>query len=242
MFNIFAIIAILLLPFNCMFTTKAESELEIVMIHYNFPRHDGDNKIVHMADTVWFIKSGNTHVFRMPGEKEIVNDDFLHPVILHYKYLLYTDSYNTGLLFDSINASISKRKIVDSFLARSFFGYTIKPIIKNYELQRTTADNDGNEIETYLPEVKPDRTYPDTTKLYYNARYNNLFYSFSKELDSAKGMKLFKFRFIYNADDPKKFNDPWPAKEFFWEIQEDTLLNKKEILDFIQRHKDQLHG
>jgi hypothetical protein len=219
---------------------KSEPRLNAVMIRYNVPRMDSGGRMMHVPDTVWFVQYGDLYVYRFPGLSEIMNNDFVHPVIHYHKHMLYKKFSNDGYLFDSINAKTYKRKAVDSFLARHYFGYTIKPLSGIYKLAGKANDAEDNVLETYLPTSKPDRTYPDTTKLYYNAKFNHLFYSFSKELDSTKGMKLFKFRFIYNADDPKKFSDPWPAKEFFWEMQEDTLLNKKEIMDFIQRNKKQL--
>ena len=241
MVKLLSIFVLLAAPISCMFTSKRDPQLKVVLMRIPFPRWDGISKVVEQTDTVWFIKNGNTNVFKMPGLREVVDDNFLNPVIREYKYFIYNDNDSMGLLFDSAIAVTGVRKRIDSFFARKFYG-EIAPVNKfNVKINSFTEET-GNTVDVYVLNNKPDRTYPDTTKLYYNARFNHLFYSFSKELDSVKGMKLFKFRFIYNADDPKKFNDPWPAKEFFWEIQEDTLLNKKEILDFIQRHKDQLHG
>jgi hypothetical protein len=221
---------------GCMFTFKKEVALKSVMLSFTYPRYDGISKVVHRIDTVWFNRIGNTNIFIMPGLREVINEDFLNPVILNYKYFIYNDFDNEGYLYDSINAPNPKQKIIDSFFVRRAYG-KVPPLNKYNVKINSFADEYNNIVDVYVLKVKPDRTYADTALLYYNSKYNHLFYSFSKELDSIKGMKLFKFRYIYNADDPKKFADPWPGKEFFWEIQEDTLLKRNEILDFIEKHK-----
>ena len=72
---------------------------------------------------------------------------------------------------------------------------------------------------------------------YYSKDFKNIDYSFSKEQDSIKKMKLFKVRFIYNPTPKGKYLFPVPKREFLFELKKVPGLNSKEIIEFVERFK-----
>lgn len=77
----------------------------------------------------------------------------------------------------------------------------------------------------------------DSIYYYYSKKMNKVQYSFSKKLDSISGMKLFKFRLIFNSKFSKSHNAVLPKREISFEIRDETAPNVKEILSLIKKYQ-----
>lgn len=93
-------------------------------------------------------------------------------------------------------------------------------------------------VEKYIPKIKYDESYSDTTFLYYSFQLNGIDFTFSKELDSLKGMKLFKIRAVFNPIPKGKYSFKVPSREYLFEIDRYDINNRQEILSLFEKFKD----
>ena len=81
---------------------------------------------------------------------------------------------------------------------------------------------DSQVTERYIPKIKTDDSFADSSILIYSARQSGGFsYSLAPKLDSLKKMKLTKVIFIYNskAQSTKGFYEI-PRREYVFEIRD----------------------
>ena len=77
----------------------------------------------------------------------------------------------------------------------------------------------------------------DSIYYYYSKKMNKIQYSFSKKLDSISGMKLFKFRLLFNSKFSKSYKGVLPKREISFEIREEVPPDVKEILSLIKKYQ-----
>lgn len=115
------------------------------------------------------------------------------------------------------------------------FGPFFKNVAKDDSLVESIWLNDKTLLEKYIPKVKLDASYNDSTYLYLRKDLQDIEFSFSKEFDSIRNMKLSQVRLIYN-DNPSS-NNPFGrlAKQISFELMKVPVIKRKEILNFLKR-------
>ena len=98
-------------------------------------------------------------------------------------------------------------------------------------------DIGGILIEKYGSTKQGDEMSVDSIYYYYSKKMNKVQYSFSKKLDSISGMKLFKFRLLFNSKFSKSSSRSLPKREISFEIREEVPPGVKEILSLIKKHQ-----
>jgi hypothetical protein len=90
----------------------------------------------------------------------------------------------------------------------------------------------GDIAETYIPRIKEDVSFPDSMYFYYSD-FMKIDYSFSKQLDSIKGKKLYQVRMIYNPLSKGVFPFDAPRREYLFEMKKLEVTN--EIIHLIKK-------
>jgi hypothetical protein len=110
---------------------------------------------------------------------------------------------------------------------------------KNDTLIESKTNEEGNElVEKYIPRIKYDETYPDSTFLYFRndkVKYND--FSFSPYLDSLKNRKIFKIIFTYNPIPKGVYSFDVPGRNIIFEMRQIQLTNEKEVIKFFDKVK-----
>ena len=155
-------------------------------------------------------------------------------------YFIYNKRDSCGILFNSLTDSsyiITCR--IDSFLFnRAFRGKDLDiPVDSLWSVMEVKKENDGILIEKYGSTKQGNEMSVDFIYYYYSKKMNKVQYSFSKKLDSISGMKLFKFRLIFNSKFSKSHNDVLPKREISCEIREEAPPDVKEILSLIKKYR-----
>ena len=242
---------------NCYYTMK-EIPIRSINLVASTPMVKTDNgQLVGLVDTLKIVYYENLVLFQIPYFDQLVNiitgksgnviGEKLIKDELRYKLFIYRKGSNYGFIYDSLNAKDSQKLLVDSFLSdRTFQSMEIfSRFYKNSNdslIETSTDSKNGSLTEKYLTKVKYDESYNDTSYLYYTNELNGIDFSFSKELDSIKNMKLFKIRFIYNLLQTNKYSFAIPKREFLFEIRETPVSNRREIIDFIMRFKNSVNN
>jgi hypothetical protein len=234
---------------NCYYKIK-DVPIRAINIVASTPMVRSENgQLINLADTIKIIYHENSILFLIPYFDQLINivtnksGDVLGEKLikqeLRYKLFIYRKGSVHGFMYDSLTAKNGEKLSVDSLLSeRSFQNMKFFSVYKssNDSLIETLTDSKKEFLtEKYLTKVKYDESYNDTTYLYYAKKLNGIDFSFSKELDSIKNMKLFKIRYIYNSLQSDKYSFVIPKREFLFEIMEVPVANPKEIIDFISR-------
>jgi len=160
-------------------------------------------------DTISILIQDNIHVFKTSlhwlsySPSEIDPDDMILEEKIEIKY--YAFDTKTKIGFSLLEDSILERNLqLDSFLVRRLPRFTSDSsmIIENYTfLKDSTKEYDL--IETYLSKSVEKYKYPDSTILYYNAKFHDIEYGLNikKEKQAQINRKLQKLKMIYLIDE-----------------------------------------
>ena len=163
------------------------------------------------------------------GDVELKNDTT-------FRYFIYQKGNQTGISYDSLTIAKGKHFSVDSLLTQKMFKELSLDRFRDEMLVRKTIIKDTL-FEARMPKVKRDMIDSDSTYCYFLRKPNKLVYSFSKLLDSAnENEKLFRVRILFNAKFEPSMNVVVPKREFFLEIKEDTIRDRKLILSLFDKY------
>ena len=155
-------------------------------------------------------------------------------------YFIYNNPDSCGILFNSLtDSSYSIICRIDSFLFnRAFKGEDLDiPVDSLWPIMEVKKEIGEILIEKYGSTKQGDEMSVESIYYYYSKKMNKVQYSFSKKLDSIRGMKLFKCRMIFNSKFSKSYNNVLPKREISFEIREEVPPDEKEILSLIKKYR-----
>jgi hypothetical protein len=193
-----------------------------VQLTYNLPIIDFIGKFVNYTDSLSILYQDSFVLYRIPythsttevltNEKDSVIEEPRIREELRYEYFIFKKGDQYGYRYDSFAAKQYQKRLVDSFLAVKSFT-TVKLFdLSNDSLISSKKLNDEIQ-ETYIPKIKVDSTYCDTSYYYFTSKMPRTILSLSKELDSLKDMKLYKARLLYNS------SGTLPKREIYFELK-----------------------
>jgi len=248
--SVFAFLAIILS--NC----NSPSQTNIYAISLNsdidFINMDRQESITMKDSVVMFffmkytlIKVPFKHYSLSSDDREGIGND---TVLLKHKeetiehiYILFKNGDKYGLKFNSPEERNGNKVNVDSFFSKKAF-FSFKNFYDDInDSLILVVKEDGKVKETYIPKIKYDESYNDTTYLYFDEALNSIEeFSFSKVLDNTKKLKLVKIRLVYNALPATAVKPFTPRREFRFEMKKAASFDNKKIASFINSHKLQL--
>ncbi len=217
-----------------------------IVANYDFVMVD-NGSFIHVEDSFIVSYYQDLILYHVPYTYEVTkptvrNDTIEEKIIsseIRYKYFIYKAGRSTGYKYDSLNALSNRLFSVDSFLAAKAFAKSKFYDNENDTLIEATTDQKTKVFaEKYIPRVKYDETYPDSSYMYFNDhKLKNIEFTFSKYLDSVKNKKLFKVIFIHNPIPKGKCLFEVPRRNLIFEMKETQLKKSTEIIDFFERVK-----
>jgi len=199
--------------------------------------HVEDSFIVSYYQDLILYQVPYTYEITKPNVKnDTIEEDIISSEI-KYKYFIYKANSPTGYKYDSLNSLSNRLFSVDSFLAAKAFAKSKFYDKENDTLIEATTDQKTKVFaEKYIPQIKYDETYPDSSYMYFSDhKLKNIEFTFSKYLDSVKNKKLFKVIFIHNPIPKGKYPFDVPRRNLIFEMKETQLINSTEIINFFER-------
>jgi len=222
-------------------TCSQKKDLKCVSLSFSAPvniyKENDEIKISILRDTILVFYYSDYLVYRLlPTAKWETGENIQGTE----PYLIYNKQDSCGILFNSLTDSsyiITCR--IDSFLFnRALRGKDLDiPSDSLWSTKEVKKDNGGILIEKYGSTKQGDEMSIDSIYYYYSKKMNKVQYSFSKKLDSISGMKLFKFRLLFNSKFSKSYNGVLPKREIWFEIREEVPPDVKEILSLIKKYQ-----
>jgi len=242
-----------LLHFSCSSVLKShtKNKLNLIKVTSKIQMVDKEKgKLINLIDSFFIFYYENLILYRIPeiiefskftsdSNNNIINQKFIRAET-RYSYCIFKKGESTGLLYDSLTSKNFSQFSTDSLLEeKTIFkqGISMEP----YNIvESVTLNNDSVIFEKYIPKIKKDETFPDSSYLYFNKEFNKIGFSFSRKLDSLKGMKLYKFKIIYNPIPKEIYAFNVPRRELVFEFSEETVFNPKEVVDFFESYKKRI--
>jgi hypothetical protein len=208
-----------------------------VRLNYNIPILHIDGELKNYRDSLEIYYYDEQFLIQIPYIYALENATEILKIETRFSYFYYLKDSTSGFYFDKQGVAEPKKLSVDSFLAMKTFKYFNFFDQNNDSLIQTIKSANRTVVEKYIPKKKPDQSYPDTTYLYYNKRFNDLdLYCFSKLLDSTKKMKLFKVEMKYNSQFYDGYSFKFPKREFLFHLKESKKPNR-EIIELFKTLK-----
>lgn len=187
-----------------------DRDIEAVRILVSFPTLTQDGVFIAIQDSFFINYYKNLVIYKLPSahvsayqkfDKDgNVEEEKILSRKTKFNYFVYAGGEKNGWYFDSLRIEKAKMKNVDSFTRERFSINSVLFFNDRDSLVQRISQQDGDFTEKYVRTRKTDRWDCDTSELTFSGKYNNIGYSFHKQLDSLKGRKLTVARFISLPD------------------------------------------
>ncbi|HEX3164626.1 MAG TPA: hypothetical protein VHQ93_00130 [Chitinophagaceae bacterium] len=229
---------------GCAATIHKSERLKEISIIVNYPVvivndgvHDGIN-FFNRKDTVWIFYCNNNVLYRLSGATDLETDK---KILGTETWFIYVKKATHGFLFNSItDTSKGLRLPIDSFLNKRAYANANFDVPADSLYGKVENGNDTI-VEKYFARTVHNGNYPDSLYYYFTNTFENVDYSFSRRLDSAKNMKLYKVRVLYNEGFSSSYKIMLPKREFLFEMREEAIANSKQIINFFEMVKNQIN-
>jgi hypothetical protein len=241
--NIFTIAILMIwviLYCSCSAIKKTDKEeVKKIYLTFNMPVVKLTGEIIDVHDSMCIYYYKDYILYQLPNHYSVEDGEKIVLQEIRYNYFAYKKNDKYGYKFASLQDSTGEKILVDSLLEEKAFAaskfYNLangNNLIKSFKEPKTNVL-----VNIYAPKIIVDEAYNDTTYFYFTDKLKNIDYSFSKELDSIMGLKLFKVKLLYNEKYLHAYKMIAPKREFRFEINELPVDNAQEIKNFLGRAK-----
>jgi hypothetical protein len=193
-----------------------------------------------MNDSLCVYYQDGYCIYQLPYTFITMTEDGRNKEETRYRYLAHKKNNPYCYEFKTIDAVVSKRKLIDS-VQMSFL-----QSIRNFKFFDAKNDSmvvakkmpDGTIIEKYIPKIKFDESYPDTSFFTFTTELKNTNYSFSTLLEEKRKLKISKVRFLYNCSSHEKLKVEGPERNLVFEIKEIPADNPSQIQEIFKHLKN----
>jgi hypothetical protein len=200
----------------------------------NWPIVYNDGSVYNARDSFEYYKNGDICVYKIPvlHTSTLVQKGIEYPLPDHvrFEYLFFRKKSDRGVLF--FNDTVKAENLsVDSFLILR--GIRTNPeifFVANDSLLVINEIERGNRFcAIYLPRIKYDRSYNDTSFFYFTLHPFNQEYTLNRKLDSLYNARVEKIRLFYNPYHDSTINRQVGSREILYEMRNCTLDNRLEF-------------
>jgi hypothetical protein len=238
-FTIATLVIWVILYCGCSAIKKTDKEeVKKIYLTFNMPVVKLTGEIIDVHDSMCIYYYKDYILYQLPNHYSLQDGEKIVLQEIRYNYFAYKKNDKYGYKFASLQDSTGEKILVDSLLAeKAFLNFPFYNKTNDSLVETVENVNNTFLLEKYVPKVKHDISYCDTSFLYYDGSIKNIDYSFSKELDSIMGLKLFKVKLLYNEKYLHAYKMIAPKREFRFEINELPVDNAQEIIFFWERVK-----
>jgi hypothetical protein len=186
----------------------------------------------NLKDTIKLYYYKDLILYRL-SESRILETEELIPGTENY--FIRKRKADSGFLFISLSDTTSRKLPADSILINGAYQGASVELSSNFTPVNLVKEGKDRFHEEYSMNASNNENLPDSIYLYYSKELKKVDYTFSRKLDSLKGMKLYKFRLLYNEKVLRVTNQTIPKREFLFEIRTQGEPTPKPIMEFIKR-------
>jgi hypothetical protein len=157
-------------------------------------------------------------------------------------YFVFHKDSSFGYSFNFKGDFPVRKYSVDSLLQeQALQNFQWASITKETAPHSIVNDSAGNQTETYVPEyTKNGSPRRDSLIFYYSASMNHIPFSFSRELDSTRGSKLYKIRLFNDSTRFGPDNIFAPRRENYFEMKDLKVDNEDQLKDIFRLYQERI--
>jgi hypothetical protein len=222
--------------FNSKKIIDSKDRITSVVIVSDFPYYIKGVGIQNEKDSIIAYYLDSSIMFQIPYNFDSSNNSKFISTQKRYDLFIYKERCKYGLSYDPFK-DISKILLVDSTITKFAFGNLKFSIEKlNKPFTSTLSIDQGTLIDKYIKANRNNMNEADTSIFYYSKKLKHLKYSLSNELDSLKGMKLYKLEMISNTLFDEGNNILIPQRVFYIEVKENNNIDEKRVLEVFKKY------
>jgi hypothetical protein len=243
-----AALPIIPFPNNCC-ETSGGNELNTIMVFSSVRAvQESDGKLYSAIDSFYIHSYEQYIMYQIPeifeywnasmDKQGTIKDRKFVGSEARFKYYVFKIGDASGYGFDSLGSKVASKFNVDSLVdTKTIFKQGIS--LDSYQLFKKITDSAAHFLtEKYVPKVK-GKTTPDSSFLYFRNDWDDINFSFAKDLDLQKKSKLYKFRVVFNQIGKREGSFDVPRQELIFEIRRPEIKNPEQILELFKKVKDQ---
>jgi len=221
--------------FSC--TKKINQNIKGVKATYSIPIIRPDGVVIENKNffNIYYFDSLIMYQFRTAFDSS--HNDSLISIGYHDNYFVFSKDSKYGYSYDPYHDQRDNKLLsTDSMLN--------KHALQNFRFQlidstkRITSHFDSaNQILKEIFASPEEPSNKDTAYFYYTNKLKDVNFSFSKELDSIKNMKLYKIRIINGKKYYEDQKISIPKRETTFELTKIPVTNSQQIFLYFDRYK-----
>lgn len=227
---------------------KKKEKINAVKISVSFPVLFADGVPHQIEDSFCIIYAKGYTIYKIPNEtlydRIFINSEgeTIDYSIVSQKvvegYFIFKKNEQMGFFFDSISSHTPKQIEVNKFLSEQLKMNNDKIHTKEDSLLGITILDSNRHYEKYVRLKKKDIWDCDTSYLFFEKGFENIDFSFKKDLEIDRREKLTCIRYISNAnkesyDSLSRFN-----REVKMVLEKIILPDQNRILDLLEKIKN----
>lgn len=234
-------IALSILLFLHFTVVQSKDKIKSIGFYYSLPlnviQREGQEEIYYLQDSIIISFYEDIILYKLEETRDFETDK---KVLGTAKYFIYKKDQKNGFLFNYSRDSLIGMYSVDSLLKKEAMGGEKLELLSSNFWKPTEIIQDvknNSTIEKYIPIKKPDETCFDSIYLYLTPDYNDIDYTLSSQIDSARKQKLYKTRLLYNQFYSEVQKRIIPKREFKFEIRRLTPNSPTATIAFFEKFK-----
>lgn len=215
---------------SCQYQNYGSEYINKFILTYNLPVVKLTGELQNVTDKLIIYTKNDLTVYAFPYHYSIDDGNKLIFEEIKFKYFMFKKNELFGYYFDSLKSQNPRKMNVDSLLnEKAFKANNFYDSINDSLIIKIKKQENIPLIEKYIPKIRYDFSYPDTTIFYYSNKLKNLNYSFSKDLEKKNNHKISKVRMIYNEYFEEQYRMELPKREFLFELKEDRIKREDPV-------------
>lgn len=201
-------------------------------VHLDMARPDGTLMVIE--DTIVQYCTGRFYVYKYSYKEFVENGDSLL-ITNKPAYFVFEQHAKAGLTFTSLTGNNGTKQVADSFLTnRTYRGIELYNSRSDSLITGTPRGN-GVFVQQYVPKVKHDITYPDTSYFYFDNTMQDVKYPLSRILDSTYKSKVYKIHILYNRQKLEGSMVEIPQRSYLFELRRAKTDDMQAITALIEK-------
>jgi hypothetical protein len=207
---------------------------------YKIPIVHLNGKLDNIADSFTIISHNGVMVYRFPYTQSMEDIENKIQIERKYRYFVFKDHEKNGYIFTPSNSINILEVNVDSTLKSLAFSGTNYFDSENDKLTETVVIGGSYKYsEKYIPKLKYDYSYPDTTIFYFSEELKGLEFSFSEELEKKVNQKIGMVNMIHKEYYDSVHQIQIPLRKFEFRVKRDYNFKDSALTPILNKY-DQL--
>lgn len=218
-------------------TKKANQNIQGVKVTYSIPIIRPDGVVIENKNffNIYYFDSLIMYQFRAALDSS--RNDSLISIGYRDNYFVISKDSKYGYSYDPFNDQRDNKLLLTDSMLNKHALQNFRFHLINSTKRITSHFDSGNQIlkEVFVSHEVPNNK--DTVCFYYTNKLKDVNFSFSKELDSIKNMKLYKIRLINGKRYYEEQKISIPERETTFELIKIPVRNSEQIFLYFDRYK-----